>query len=215
MILLRIFGCFALAVWAFTDVPSLAQGINLAEIEQRLQQSETLRANFVQQRRLRILTRPLTTSGTMTLAKGRGLLWRVRKPQVVHVLIRDGAFFEWDENGAPRHLATSGHPVFATLSATLIDALSGNLSALSQSFFISIQERGDTAWAIMLKPRQPKFADLVKVVVIQGDRAIESIGITETGGDVTDIMFSNTQYSSQALSPEEALFLMPLIRRPD
>ena len=74
------------ALWAFSP----------AELAQTLQKPQNVQGNFVQQRQLKSLSKPMTTSGSFTLVPQKGLLWKMQKPFETTLRVRSDGIMQWN-----------------------------------------------------------------------------------------------------------------------
>lgn len=65
---------------------------------------------------------------------------------------------------------------------------------------------GPDKWEIDLTPRQAQLAQFLSGLQLSGGRFVESLSISETGGDMTQIRFRNTQSASAPSEVELQLF---------
>ena len=63
-----------------TALSSQAEQLTLDQLSQQLSQHPVVRGPFIQEKHLRALPQPLTSSGTFVLAADAGLLWKLEKP---------------------------------------------------------------------------------------------------------------------------------------
>ena len=110
---------------------SQAEQLTLDALSQQLSQHPVVRGPFIQEKHLRALPQPLTSSGTFVLAADAGLLWKLEKP-----LKQD---YRIDANGIAKRTADGwqmqpGRDVAAQQSKLFLDVLKGNHSGLAVSY---------------------------------------------------------------------------------
>jgi hypothetical protein len=76
---------------------------------------------------------------------------------------------------------------------------------LREIFVVRVQG-GPDKWEIDLTPRQAQLAQFLSGLQLSGGRFVDSLSISETGGDMTQIRFRNTQSASVPSEAELQLF---------
>lgn len=166
-----------------------------------------VRAEFVQEKTLASLNKPLLSSGTMLFSKQQGVLWRLQKPVMADLMVTPTKMLQKTARTQSEvSLARSPYGSAATL---LLQLMSGNEVAVKQAFSVqSVQLKG-TTWRIQLSPRQAQLQKMFSSIVAEGDQYIRHIVMTESGGGQTDIRFNSpTDQPSQLNAAEHALFQM-------
>ena len=115
------------ALWAFSP----------AELAQTLQKPQNVQGNFVQQRQLKSLSKPMTTSGSFTLVPQKGLLWKMQKPFETTLRVRSDGIMQW--NGSqwvnPNASKLNGQSRQIKL---FLDLLGGNTQGLEKQFDLKL-----------------------------------------------------------------------------
>ena len=65
------------ALMAFSP---LAHAFDLQQLSEQLAKPHVIHGDFIQEKHLRALPKPLTSTGTFVLAKDHGLLWQLKTP---------------------------------------------------------------------------------------------------------------------------------------
>jgi len=172
----------------------------LARIGAQIEQHALLRAEFTQSKRMSALKRPLITSGRIVFSHRHGVVWQIEQPYRMSYMLAEERIVEIAADGTRRERDTRDVPGLAQIGRIFRALLGANMAALREVFDVAV--KGDPAkWEIELKPRQAQFTQYLSSVHLSGGRFIESISISETGGDTTQISFRNTQ---SANVPNEA-----------
>ena len=138
----------------------LAQAFDLDDLATQLARPAVVTGSFVQQRYLRALPQPLTSSGHFTLARGLGLLWQLEKPLTQTYRITPGAIAKETPAGWT--------------------PLPG--SDLERDFELALS--GDANhWQLRLTPRGTLLKQVFDGILIQGGELVEQVEIRETQGD--------------------------------
>ena len=77
-----------------------AHAFDSRELTVQLQAPKTVQGRFTQQKYLRTLTKPVTTSGRFALRPGHGLFWHLQKPFELRLRVRRDGISRQDASGA-------------------------------------------------------------------------------------------------------------------
>ena len=143
-------------------------------------------ARFTEIRNLKVLTKPLRSSGMLSFHKPDVLEKRVTSPQP-ELLRVEGDRVTIDDGSpqSPRILQLSEHPEVAILIEAIRTPLTGNLDRLHALFQVSLGG-SERRWLLSLVPRDPRAAEWVRSVYVRGsgDR-VNAVEIEERSGDRT------------------------------
>lgn len=182
-----------------------AEPDTLARISAQIEQPPVLRAEFTQTKQMAAMKRPLVTSGHLVYARRFGVLWQIEKPYRMSYVLGDEKIVEIGADGVRRERGLREAPGLAQVGRVFRAMLGADTTALREIFEASVQ--GDTAkWEIELKPRRPQFAQFMTVLRLSGGRFVDSISISEAGGDTTQIRFRNSQGAVAPSAAELQLF---------
>lgn len=168
------------------SISTITQAFSQSELVTILQQPQNIQGNFVQQRYLKSLAKPISTSGQFTLMKTKGLLWQMQKPFATNLKVTAEGIKQW--NGS----AWVGEKQLgqARQIALFLGLLSGDISALSEQF--EPQLIGDkTQWTLQLIPKSLIMKQIFTQIQLHGDTLVKEIELSETQGDRTIIQFSH------------------------
>lgn len=177
----------------------LAQAFDLDQLAQRLAAPAVVRGPFVQEKHLRALPQPLTSTGRFTLAREGGLLWRLEKP-----LRQD---YRISEQGIARRVdghwqAQPGQDVAAQQSRLFLAVLQGDRSGLERDFALALEGDGQH-WTLHLTPRDLLLQQIFSAIRIEGGALVERIELLETQGDRTLLRLPASQ-AATTLNADEA-----------
>jgi outer membrane lipoprotein-sorting protein len=152
----------------------------MAELAQR----EHAQASFVEAKYLRLLSRPLALSGTLSYTPPDRLEKRTLSPNE-EILVVDGdrVSVEIKARRIKRTLSLQQHPVLWAFVESLRATLRGDLETLQR--FYRIELAGDAAgWRLALTPSERRMSAVISEIRIGGgDGRVRSIEILETRGD--------------------------------
>jgi outer membrane lipoprotein-sorting protein len=176
-----------------SDAPDLEEV--LSRLEERVSGIETLKADFVQEKFLAVLDRPLVLKGTILMQKPDLFSWTVREPLRYSMVIRGEIVQQWDEDTRRvEKISLSKNPVFKMAIQQMRDWLSGAYRSMLGQYEVTVI--GDNPISLEFVPRDTALAreviDRVTVEFDRDERYIWRIHIFEKEGDRTLITFANT-----------------------
>jgi len=163
-----------------------------------------LHVDFTQTRTLAALSRPLKSSGSMTLAREQGVLWQIRKPLALGFLIKPRGLQEVDADGRARPGTAKDAPMVAQMGRIFQALLQGRWSALDELFTLRA-EGSPERWRIVLAPR-PRTAAFIKAIQISGGPFIDKVQVEEPSGDRMDLVFERPRTAEPLTEVEARLF---------
>lgn len=160
-----------------------AATLPLDEIMAQLARAPQRRARFTEDKRLAALSTPLRSEGELTFRKPDHLEKITTAPHYESLVIDGDRLTVKDGPDAePKVFDVSSRPEIATLIATIRGAVSGDLSLLRRYYDLS--GTGTTAsWSIVLHPRDPAVAKLVRQVQLVGDSELRGLQSVFPNGD--------------------------------
>jgi hypothetical protein len=170
-----------------------------------MEQYPVVRAEFIQNKQMPALKRPLVTSGRLVFSRRHGVLWQIEQPYRMSYVLGEERIVEIAADGTRRERGLRDVPGLAQVGRVFRAMLGANTSALREIFVVRVQG-GPDKWEIDLTPRQAQLAQFLSGLQLSGGRFVESLSISETGGDMTQIRFRNTQSASVPSEAELQLF---------
>jgi hypothetical protein len=170
------------AVWVALPATSLlaANPSTLAEIE------IFAAAEFRQERHVAALDRPLVSTGNVELSS-TGFRWRQTHPLQVWLNYDGVSVTEKTFLGDRESSKTVADPIVLNLSRTLFSMMSGDISAIEQSFDIvrGASAQPDSGWRIDLVPRESAVRDVIPKITLWGSRYLNRVRVEEAMGGYT------------------------------
>lgn len=196
-------GVLCLAAPSFAAEP--AATTTLARIGAQIEQFPVVRAEFVQTKQMAALKRPLITTGRLMYSRQHGVLWQIEQPFRMSYILGEERIVEIGSDGVRRERGVREIPGLAQVGRVFRAMLGANTTALQDYFDVAVQGEA-SKWDVVLKPRQAQLAQFLTGMQLSGARFVESITISEAGGDSTQIRFRNTQGASAPNEAELKLF---------
>lgn len=167
----------------------------LNQISTRLVKSLIVQGDFKQEKKLKMLNKPLISTGKFTYHQHKGAIWKTLTPVSTLVLMNESTLLtEQGEQTIPEAFAN----VFKAM-------LSGDFKNLESHFFVMATNH-ETSWQIELKPKDELLQRIISTLTLTGDTELRSLDIAEVGGNSTFISFDKTTHSSQLSLEQEGDF---------
>jgi len=194
--------CIALLVLL---IPVCGRADVADDIKRQLTPFVVLRGEFQQVKTIKIIKKPLRSSGNFVLAKGKGVLWRTARPMASTMKVTAGEVAQIKDGRAVFRLRAEEQPALRLITRVLFAVFAADVAELRRNFKIS-GSVGDGHWQADLRPLDVMVSKVVLEVHLKGGATLESIEFREVNGDRTVIRFSEVMLES-ALSPAEETLL--------
>ncbi len=163
----------------------------LAELMARLAQPASRGGSFVEDKTIGALTTPLQSTGRLSYAKPSRLEKLTSFPQQESLLVDGNRLIINGGAEPPRVVELDGQPELRALVDTIRGALSGDLTLLQRLY--DVAGTGTLAdWHLVLHPRDPAIAKLVREVDIDGGADVRMIRTISPNGDTDTLRITPT-----------------------
>ena len=147
-------------------------------------QKGSARATFVEKKTVRVLERPLVSSGELRFTAPDVLEKRTLRPRP-ELLRLEGERLTLEREDRKLSLDLRSTPEAAAFVDSIRGTLAGDREALEQAYRLQL-EGSEASWTLTLTPREPTLAAWVKRIRIVGRRAdVTVIEILHANGDST------------------------------
>jgi outer membrane lipoprotein-sorting protein len=167
----------------------------LTEITARLARTPIAQGDFHQQKHLKVLHKPLISTGTFTYHQNKGVIWKTLTPVASLLLVNESKLLTGQGEQA----------VPAAFGKVFKAMLGGDISALTEGFNI-IGTDQKSSWQLELIPKDEMLKKIISAMVLSGDTELRNLEIREAGGNITRITFTNITHPAQLSGEQEADF---------
>ena len=167
----------------------------LAQITARLAKTEITQGDFQQEKQLKILRKPLQSTGTFTYHQSKGVIWKTLTPVASLLLVNDTRLLNGQGEQA----------VPAALGKVFKAMLGGDLNQLSDGFSITGTIR-EASWQLALTPKDELLKKIIGSMALSGDHELRLLEIQEAGGNMTRITFDHITHPAELTPEQEADF---------
>ncbi|MGZ8828892.1 MAG: LolA family protein [Thermoanaerobaculia bacterium] len=190
--------CAAAIALPSTAATSKPASVTLESVIKRVQdkqkKTQTLQAEFKQEKDLALLSKPEVSAGTFVFSKPNNVLWSYSAPRRVQMLITNGMLTTYypDLNKAERiDVKRFEDRIFRYMGA------SGAIDELSRYFDFTFTDTSTSpTWVLDLDPKSKVVAKRVKHIRIWIEKSsylTSKIEYVEGDGDITRYEFTNIQ----------------------
>lgn len=188
---------------AATDTSDL-----LSLIVTQLSEPAVVRAGFIQEKRLAVLSRPIVSRGRVIVSRREGVIWQIESPLRMSIAFSGTRTIEIDADGKRRVHGDSDNRVQAEVGRVFRGLLAADRDILNRYF--NLHADGDVRhWRIDLTPRSAELGKFIKTLQLTGGRNIETIRIEEPNSDTTLIRLQDTTTTDSLSADEQALLSAP------
>jgi hypothetical protein len=167
----------------------------LAEIGARLVKTEITEGRFRQEKKIKVLKKPLISTGTFIYHRSRGVIWQTLAPVPSMLLVNQS-----------RLMTAQGEQALPPAFGRVFTAMfGGDLKAMQDGFEIA-GTNGESEWQLQLKPKDPFLQKIIFEMRLAGERELRQIDIREANGNSTRIDFDQISHPEALTPAQEADF---------
>lgn len=190
-------GCLSLAVAATPASPQ-----TLADLQRQLTAAPTLRAHFVQLKRVSGLAQPLRSSGELLFSRAHGLWWHQSEPFKLTLTLDERRLVQQLAGQPAEAITADANPQLFEFSHLLLSLFSADQQAMAQHFTLAFTP-GPESWQLQLTPKQPPLNQVFERLEMQGSLELQQLLIRDRQGDETQLSFSDIQHVPEELTDVE------------
>ena len=167
----------------------------LADITSRLLKAPISQGNFQQKKHLKILSRPLMSSGLFTYDQSKGVIWKTLAPVPSLLLVNESQLISGQ---GEQNVPVAFGKVFKAM-------LGGDLNELTEGFLIT-GENIKSAWHLQLTPKDEFLQKIINTITLSGDIELRTLELQEVTGNYTRIDFTQITHPTQLSTEQETDF---------
>ncbi|MGB6135013.1 MAG: outer membrane lipoprotein carrier protein LolA [Shewanella sp.] len=171
----------------------------LEALAQQLHLQADTRGQFIQQRHLAVLKKPLQSQGRFIFSPSQGLVWQQHKPFNSLMVLKDQQLIQQNSQGKVQQLsaAASNNPIAQQLPRLLQAIMAGDINALSTDFALFMPtEKTGPLWQLGLQAKDPQVHAAMGNITLSGDTHIRTLVMTQQQANISDytyIQFTDTE----------------------
>lgn len=161
-----------------------------------------LEAQYVEEKHMGLLAKPLTSEGRIYFARPGLLLRKVEKPFASTIVITPKQVRMTDSSGT-QAIDLASRPDVRPFVETMVWLLSGDAESIKSTYDVTFKREQGSAWLLQMVPKQAPLTQIIERMEIHGEGlSVREIEVHETSGDhsVTRIVNANPK---RIFSPAE------------
>jgi hypothetical protein len=167
----------------------------LVDIGARLVKTETTEGRFRQEKKIRVLKKPLISTGLFVYHRSKGVIWQTLEPVPSMLVVNQ-----------TRLLTTQGEQTLPPAFGRVFTAMfGGDLQTMKEGFDIS-GANDKSAWKLQLKPKDALLQKVITAMQLTGNQELQQIEIEEANGNFTRITFEQITHPETLTPAQEADF---------
>jgi hypothetical protein len=167
----------------------------LTDITARLVKTPITQGEFHQEKRLKILSKPLISTGTFTYSQSKGVIWKTLTPIPSLLLVNEAHLLTGQgEQAVP--------PAFGKVFKAM---LGGDLKQLSDGFVITGEDKKN-AWTLQLTPKDELLKKIISSIILNGDTELRGLEMQEANGNISRISFTKISHPAELTNEQQADF---------
>lgn len=195
IILTLLFSFFSLIVTNISIASPIADQHAFIAVQQQLAQAKSLHGKFTQKRVIKVLSKPLLSSGHFSLSQKQGLKWIQEKPFPSTLTLSSSRLTQRIGNNPPMVLTKAKQPIVFSFSKIFLSVFKGDKTGLNQSFKIAFTGTPQH-WNMTLTPKSSPLNKAVKSIKLSGGKIIKQIIVDNVKHDQLIIKFSDVKVTS-------------------
>lgn len=192
--------CIVLQAHASVAAPGVCPG-GIAGVLKPFANLVGVKVDFVEEKRIALLTKPLVNRGTVLFMAPNSLVRRVDSPSSSAIWLKAGELWVRDKTGERKLDVTRWGPANVLINSFLY-VLRGDYISLGKHYQIDLT-CDNAAWSMRLTPRQADLARIVRFMVINGRGAdAESLELLDGSGDRSVTRFGKADTKARFTSEQ-------------
>ncbi len=184
--------------------PAVTTTITTDTILTRMARIQGLHCSYREEKRIALLSAPISSEGTIDYARPGRMIRRVTRPSPQIVFI-DGGELRMVEGGRTQRIDLAAQPVVRSFVDSFLQLLQGDRSALERTYTLTLETAASNAWTLILRPRAAPLTQFVREIRFSGHGdAMEQMVMLEVSGDSTTTTFSQVNPNQRWTTAEAA-----------
>lgn len=162
------------------------------QVQAELSADKTITGDFTQIRMMKVLSRPLVSSGHFTLSQSGGLIWQQTQPFASTLHVNADKIQQTILNNPPMVITKQEQPLLFAFTSVFLSVFQGDISQIQQYFNIYFTGNVEH-WQIALKPKSAPFNKAIINIELSGGPYISSIVVNEAQQNTMTIQLSHVK----------------------
>lgn len=154
----------------------------LIQIQSQLQSSLGSDYEFIQQRHIALLTKPVNSLGEVNFSSDYGLCWQIKKPYSSTLLVNEVGVHEIEDHKKAKLIMAGGNLVFEAFSKVYLALFNGELLNLREDFSVTTHPK-DGGWVVLLVPTEKSPLSWLDRIEVSQTEGVNSLRLQEKNDD--------------------------------
>jgi outer membrane lipoprotein carrier protein len=200
----------ALGLNSFADPPTTAPTTQdadpkpasremLAHLQKTLKTVDTMQANFVQQKRMKMIKHTVTIKGRFAMAKPNKVIWIVDEPRRFAIRVNGEEITQWNEDTNQTQVMHVGNdPTFQAITQQIQAWFLGDYKVLEKSYdvYLLSEQPLSLRFAPQGGTMVSKLVKNIEITFNKDQMQIDKMVVNETTGDSTTLEYSDTKLNA-------------------
>lgn len=166
--------------------------------EAALPAGSVLEADFIQQRHLKMIPKPIESKGHLILWEGKGLIWSTFTPFPNALLITQKGLYQLEDTLKTPMIKAGGDTALFNVMASIFNVRDDKEI---KGFTIKNLPSKDGNWRISLTPQHNRVQNFIQSILLEGNTHITHVTISRPNGDYDEIKLTSHTIK-EAASPQ-------------
>jgi len=178
----------ALSAMGQTKLTSEQEKQVLAKMDQSSNALRSLQCDFVQSKRMKILSKEMQSKGILYFKKPDKIRWQYTKPYD-YTFIMNGDKVQLKSAKSTKNIDIQGNKIFRQISTIILNTVTGGGIKNSSDFNVELYKSGDVYFAKML-PKKKEVKQVYSSIEVYFNSAltmVETIKMIEKSGEYTTV----------------------------
>lgn len=163
---------------------------------------ERMHATFVEEKTVKMLARPLRSSGTIVFARDKGVARITASPKASSVVVTPTTLKIKDAKHS-EEIPLDKSKDLKAFALVFPSVLRGDRVALEKSFEVALYGSDKDRWVLVFTPKPASLKKIVSQITVHGTRGdVNSVVITEAGGDTTTLTLTDITHDRDVADSE-------------
>lgn len=190
IIIISIFFNHSLFAQSFTTMKDISSF--KAKLQEASKITKTVESDFVQEKNLSVLSDKIISKGHFCFKKENNVRWEYMQPYKYLIIINNDKIFIKDDEHKKQYDAQS-NKMFKQINDFMVGCIQGSILSSDKEYKITFFEN-DKNYYVKLVPLADKMKQIMSEIQIYFDKkdfSVSKLKMVESGGDYTNIEFSN------------------------
>lgn len=176
----------------------------IEKIDQTASSMTGMQCDFVQTKRMKLLSKEMQSKGVMYFKRPNKLRWQYTAPYD-YTFILNGDKVQIKSSKSTKNIDVQGNKMFRQITNIILNSVTGGSLKSSSDFTVEVYKKDNTYFA-KLYPKKKELKQLYQVIEIYFDSAltmVNSVRMVEKTGDETRVNLINTKLN---IAVDEKMF---------